>query len=302
MRRITKTMLVLLLLLTFLAPAAAGAETVVTSFYPIWLMALNLCDGIDGVEVHNLAAPETGCLHDYQLSAGDMRALAEADVFLVNGAGMEGYLAHVFEALPDLPVVDASAGVTMLPSLTGETEHNPHIWLDAGNAVIMVENLAEGLMTAMPEHAEAIAANRDACTARLTALDAELRETLAPVEGRAIITFHEAFPYFAQAYGLEVAAVIAKEPGDALSPRELAELIGTVRSLGGPPLFTEPQYSDTAARTVAEETGASVWQLDPCVTGPGEDVPLTYYDEVMRRNAAVLRQAFGTADEGEDAE
>jgi zinc transport system substrate-binding protein len=192
--------------------------------------------------------------------------------------------------------------VSLLPSLTGETEHNPHIWLDAGNAVIMVENLAEGLMTAMPRHAEAIAANRDAYCARLTALDGELTETLAPVRGGAVITFHEAFPYFAEAYGLEVAAVIAKEPGDALSPRELAELIATVRELGCPPLFTEPQYADIAARTVAEETGAAVRQLDPCVTGPGDGAPLTYYEEVMRRNAETLLEALDPDGQGEQGE
>ena len=291
MRHLKKLLAAALLLCLTLS--AAGAETVVTSFYPVWIFALNLCDGIDGVKVRNLAAPETGCLHDYQLSAGDMRALAGADVFLINGAGMESYLAHVFEALPDLPVADASTGVKLLPSETGETEYNPHIWLDAGNAVIMVNNLAEGLMAALPERAEAIAANRDAYTARLAALDGELKETLAPLAGRQIITFHEAFPYFAAAYGVEVAAVIAKEPGDALSPRELADLIAAVRRLDCPPLFTEPQYADTAAQTVADETGAGVWKLDPCVTGPGEDVPLTFYEDVMRGNAETLLQAFG---------
>ena len=290
--RFVKKLLAAVLLLCLVLPAAA-AETVVTSFYPVWIFALNLCDGLEGVEVRNLAAPETGCLHDYQLSAGDMRALAGADVFLINGAGMESYLAHVFEALPDLPVADASTGVKLLPSETGETEFNPHIWLDAENAVTMVNNLAEGLMAAMPDRAEAISANRDAFAARLAALDAELKERLAPVAGRQIITFHEAFPYFAAAYGVEVAAVIAKEPGDALSPRELADLIAAVRKLDCPPLFTEPQYADTAARTVADETGAGVWKLDPCVTGPGADVPLTYYEDVMRRNAETLLQALG---------
>jgi zinc transport system substrate-binding protein len=293
------TRLVLALLVLAL-PAASLGETVVTSFYPIYLIALNLCDGIEGVEVHNLAAPETGCLHDYQLSAGDMRALSGADVFLINGAEMESYLAHVFEALPELRVVDASQGVRLLPSDSGETEYNPHIWLDVSNAVVMVRNLAAGLAEAMPAHAEAIAANCEALTARLTALDAELREGLSGLERRTIVTFHEAFPYFASAYGLEVAAVVTQEPGDALSPRELAELISTVRELDNPPLFVEPQYTDLAARTVAEETGAPVFVLDPCVTGPAEEIPLDYYEQVMRRNLETLRTALGAEEESHE--
>ncbi len=277
-----------------LLTGTAEAETVVTSFYPIYLLALNLCAEIPEVEVVNLAPPQTGCLHDVQLTAGDMRALAEADVFLLNGADMESYLAHVFDALPELPVADASRGVELLPSETGETPYNPHIWLDAGNAMAMVRNLADGLISVLPEQAERIASNRDAYLARLEALDAELRDGLADVPRKDIVTFHEAFPYFAKAYGLNVAAVVAKEPGDALSPRELAELIGTVQKLNNPPLFTEPQYADLAARTVAAETGASVWELDPCVTGPETDIPLTYYEDVMRANLAVLREALGS--------
>ena len=156
----------------------------------------------------------------------------------------------------------------------------------------MVANLAEGLIAALPEHAEAIAANRDAYLIRLSALDEELTEGLADLPHRDIITFHEAFPYFAQAYGLNVAAVVNREPGDALSPARLAELVQVVRNLGAPPLFVEPQYDDMAARTLSAETGAPVYQLDPVVTGPEENIPLTYYEDIMRQNMTVLQEAL----------
>ncbi|MGN0747890.1 MAG: metal ABC transporter substrate-binding protein [Aristaeellaceae bacterium] len=301
--------IVCILLALLALPAASLAETVVTSFYPIYLFTLNLTDGIDGVEVHNLAAPGTGCLHDYQLQTGDMKKLAQADVFLINGAGMESFLPGVTDAFPTLPVVDASEGVPLLDAevegvvIDGHDHHdedhdhddgsyNAHIWLDAANAQIMVNNLAEGLIAALPEHAEAIAANRDAYLARLAALDSELAEGLAGLPHRDIITFHEAFPYFAQAYGLNVAAVVNREPGDALSPARLAELVQVVRSLGAPPLFVEPQYDDMAARTLSAETGAPVYELDPVVTGPEENIPLTYYEDMMRQNMAVLQEAL----------
>ena len=299
-----KKLLTLLLALMLLSvPALASAETVVTSFYPIYLFALNLLDGVDGVEVTNLTEPTTGCLHDYQLQTGDMKALARADAFLINGAGMEGYLEGVFEAFPTLPVIDASTGVTLLEDCSdhGHDEHgghdhdhayNAHIWLDAQNAILMVNNLADGLIAALPQHADAIAANRDAYIARLTTLDAEIESALATVPRKDIITFHEAFPYFAHAYGLNVAAVINRDPDDALSPRQLAELCKTVKSLGAPPLFTEPQYEDMAAQTISRETGAAIHTLDPIVTGPAA-APLTHYEDVMRQNLAVLMAALG---------
>lgn len=300
MKKIISLLLSLLLLCT---PAFASAETIVTSFYPIYLFALNLLDGTEGVTLTSLAEPGAGCLHDYQLQTGDMKALAKADAFLINGAGMEGYLEGVFEAFPTLPVVDASSGIALLEDCSDhdhdheghDHDHavNAHIWLDAQNAILMVNNLAEGLMAALPSQADVIAANRNAYTTRLTILDAELKSALEEVPNRDIITFHEAFPYFAKAYGLNVAAVVNRDPDDALSPRALAELCKLVESLGAPPLFVEPQYEDMAAQTIARETGAALHTLDPIVTGPDTDVPLTYYEDVMRQNLAVLLDALG---------
>ncbi len=296
-----KRLLTLLLALALLPLTAfAQGETVVAaSFYPIHLFARNLLEGIPGVALISLSEPTSGCLHDYQLQTSDMKALSKADAFLINGAGMEGYLTDVFEAFPDLPVVDASRGVELLEDCAEDHEdhdhghaYNAHIWLDPKNAVRMVQNLAEGLIAALPEQEAAIAANRDGYIVRLTALDEELAAALAPLPRRDVITFHEAFPYFANAYGLNVAAVVNRDPDDALSPRALAELCKTVTSLGTPPLFTEPQYEDKAAKTIARETGAALYTLDPVVTGP-EDAPLTLYEDVMRRNLAVLIEALG---------
>lgn len=303
MKRLLTLMLALMLCLP--AAMAEGECHVVTSFYPIYLFAMNLLDGVDGVTLTNLADNNTGCLHDYQLQTGDMKELARADVFLINGAGMESYLSGVFEAFPDLPVTDASVGVALLEE-DGEHHHdhdededghdhahNAHIWLDAENAILMVNNLADGLMAELPAHAETIAANHDAYVQRLSALDAELTEALSALPNKDIITFHEAFPYFAHAYGLHVAAVVNRDPDDALSPRALAELCKTVRDLGAPPLFTEPQYEDVAAQTISRETGAPVFALDPIVTGPEKDIPLTYYEDAMRQNLATLLEALG---------
>ena len=294
-----KKLLALLIALCLL-PSFAAAETIVTSFYPIYLFTLNLVNGLDGVTVRNLAAPGTGCLHDYQLQTGDMKLLSEADAFLINGAGMEGYLSNVFEFFPDLPVTDASAGVELLESdLAGlsvgesETLYNAHIWLDPKNAALMVSNLADGLIAACPDRAEAIIANRNAYLARLESLDQALTEGLAGLPHRDIVTFHEAFPYFANAYGLHVAAVVNREPGDALSPAALGQLVLLLRDLGVPPLFVEPQYEDLAAQTLACETGAAVYMLDPVVTGPEEDVPMTYYEDRMLENMRVLQEALG---------
>lgn len=292
---------ILILVLILLVPAISVAQTVVTSFYPIWLLALNLTDGISDVEVNNLAAPGTGCLHDYQLQTSDMKVLSSADVFLVNGAGMESYLELVFDAFPDLPVVSAADGIELLADSgalqIGESEEeglpNSHIWLDVSNEILMARNLSTGLIEKMPEFETEISANLDDLVHRLESLDATLREGLSTLKDNRIITFHEAFPYFAHAYGLEVVAVVNREPGETLTPAQLARLTDAVKELGNVALFVEPQYEDLSARTLSAETGSPVFMLDPVVTGPETDVPLDYYESVMLQNMSVLQEALG---------
>ena len=291
----------ILLLALLVLPGLALCETIVTSFYPIWIMTLNLTSGLeDHVTVRNLAAPTVGCLHDYQLQPADMKALTAADAFLINGAGMEAFLPEITRSLPDLPIVEASEGIELLENGSAveileaeeEGETNSHIWLDPLRAVRMAENLAAGLIRVLPGDEAVITANLADYRVRLEALDARLRQELGDLSRKDIVTFHEAFPYFAAAYGLNVVAVVNKEPGEVLTPAQLGELVREIRLLGNPPLFVEPQYTDLSAQTLSSETGAPVYSLDPIVTGPEENVPLDYYETMMLQNMNTLITAL----------
>ncbi|MHC1785768.1 MAG: metal ABC transporter substrate-binding protein [Christensenellales bacterium] len=307
MKRFLSRLLALMLILNQVAGAAAVQEPlrVVTSFYPLHLFAQNILKDVPGVVLQNLTHPTTGCLHDYQLLASDMKTLSQADILIINGGGMEGFLAPVTAQFPDLVIVDSSQGVELIPEEEllhgqGETEaehaahdhgaYNAHIWLDPANAIQMTRTIAGALAGYLPDQADRIAANALSYTDRLLALDLEIRETLQALQRRDIVTFHEAFPYFARAYGLHVVAVMALEPEQALTPAMLSALVDKVIAAGLPPLFTEPQYEDRAARAVAQETGARIFELDPIVTGNGEP---DAYETGMRRNAQVLLAALG---------
>ncbi|MBQ6803515.1 MAG: zinc ABC transporter substrate-binding protein, partial [Clostridia bacterium] len=169
-------------------------------------------------------------------------------------------------------------------------EFNAHIWLDPENAVMMVENLVSALSGILPGQAEKIQQNGSAYIARLKTLDEELAAAIAPLPRKTIVTFHEAFPYFARAYRLEVAAVVALEPDEPISPRMLSQVVEAVKNAGNPPLFTEPQYDSAALTAIQQETGAAVFELDPMVTGDGA---LTAYEDTMRKNLSVLQAALG---------
>ncbi len=285
--------LLLLLLIVSLSGCGAAAEdvSVMATFYPVYILAENVLDGVDGVTLSSMTPPATGCLHDYQLLTSDMRALAKCSALLINGAGMEAFLPDVMSQFPDLTVIDCSRGVELLAEEDGEHgEYNAHIWLAPENAIQMVKNLRDGLSALLPEQADRIEENAGAYIERLSALDAELRAAIEALPHKQIVTFHEAFPYFALAYGLEIKAVVALEPDEPISPRMLKQVIEKVKAAGNPPLFSEPQYENTALRTVARETGAPMYELDPLVTGGGEK---TAYEDAMRKNLSVLLEALG---------
>lgn len=263
--------------------------TVVTSFYPIYIATLNVAQGVEGVEVVNLTKPQTGCLHDYQLTTEDMRKLEAANVFVVNGAGMERFLEKAVGQRKNLAVVDASAGIALL----GEKgEENPHVWVSVSNAARQVENIAASLAEIDPKHAQAYRKNAADYAAKLETLRAGMHAQLDPLPHKTVVTFHEAFPYFAQEFGLQIAAVVEREPGSEPSPRALEETIRTVRQADVRALFAEPQYPAGAAETIARETGATVYTLDPVVTGEATPEAKDAYIEAMRKNAQTLAQAL----------
>jgi zinc transport system substrate-binding protein len=259
---------------------------IVASFYPIYLATLNVAGGIDGVEVVNLARPSAGCLHDYQLTPADLGLLARASVLVINGAGMESFLDKARRQAPGLRIINASEGIRLLPGREGE---NPHVWLSLSNALAQAQNIAGGLARLDPAHAPRYEQNAAAYCRKLEALRERLRAGLRDIRVREIVTFHEAFSYFAEEYNLKVVAVIAREPGSEPSARELAELIGTVKKTGVKALFAEPQYSAKAAETIARETGAKVHSLDPVVTGP---LKADAYLTIMDQNLFELRKAL----------
>lgn len=277
------------LVVLLLLPARLWANEslrVVTSFYPVYVAALNVTAGVPGVEVSNLASPHVGCLHDYQLTAGDVRRLADADLLLVNGAGMEPFLGKVAQQSPGVRVVGVSDGIALL-------DDNPHVWVSLEGARRQTDNIAAALAEADPDRADAFRANAAAYNAALTALEERMRTALAPYAGTPIVTFHEAFPYFARDFGLDLAGVIERQPGAEPSARELADTVKLVRQRKVKALFAEPQFPDKSAQVVARETGVRVYSLDPVVTGPSDPGEARgAYLQAMEKNLEVLQEAL----------
>jgi len=266
-----------------------GSFHIVTSFYPMYVATINITQGVDGVTVTNMTKPQTGCLHDYQLMTEDMKTLEKADAFVINGAGMESFLDKVVEQQKNLKIIDASKGIELLKD---DDEENPHVWLSVTDAILQVKNIAEQLKAADPKHADAYEKNAAAYIKKLEALKAEMHAELDTVPNKDIVTFHEAFPYFAKEFGLNIISVVEREPGTEPTPAELQATIEQVKKLPVKVLFTEPQYSPSAAETIARETGAKIYTLDPVVTGEANDQAINAYIDTMKKNMETLKTAL----------
>lgn len=269
--------------------AAKEGLTVVTSFYPVYLSAINVTKGVEGISVINMTKPQAGCLHDYQLMPEDIKTLEKADVFIINGAGMESFIDKVIKQRKDLTVVDASQNI---PLLEFRGEKNPHVWVSVSNAILQVKNIAEQLKRIDPGHKAQYEKNASLYVEKLENLRARARAAADALPNKDIVTFHEAFPYFAEELGLHVVDVIAREPGSEPSPKELEDTIHKVKAANVKALFAEPQYSAGAADLIARESGARVYTLDPVVTGTADDQDYDAYIRIMQKNIQVLQEAL----------
>ncbi len=263
---------------------------VVTSFYPMYISTINITRDVPGVEVINMTKPQTGCLHDYQLVPDDVQKLEKASAFVVNGAGMEAFLDKAVKQQPKLKIVDASKGIVLLKNESGE--ENPHVWVSVSNAIIQVKNIAEQLAALDPANAEKYKSNADVYTKKLESLREDMHSNLDNVKTKDIITFHEAFPYFAKEFNLNIIDVIEREPGTEPSPKELEETIDKVKQLNVKALFAEPQYPAKATEVIAKETGAKVFILNPAVTGESKPDAYDDYIIIMKKNLDVLKEAL----------
>lgn len=275
------------------------------SFYPIYIMALNITDGVDGVSLECMAQEQTGCLHDFKLSTEDMRKIEKANGFIINGAGMEGFISDIAGEIDGLNIIDSSTGIELLADGHHHDEHddnehdehdehdhgeyNSHLWVSVANYITQVRNITNGIIKLDPVHELQYRENSNKYVEKLEALKTEMENGLSDISNRDIITFHEAFDYFAEEFHLDIVSVIEREPGSEPNAHDLADIIDLVKETGVRALFVEPQYPKTSADIIAAETDAKVYTLDPGVSG---EMNKDAYINMMKSNLKVLKEAL----------
>ncbi len=296
MKRIFALLWVLLLLTANGCGAAQPQAQVAATTLPVYEFTLRLCTGT-GISVTRLVTENVSCLHDYSLSVRQVRAIENAELLVLSGAGLEGFMADVLAGAGT--VTDSSAGIPLL--VPGDShhhehshshehehdhDHDPHIWLSPENAKRMAQNICVGLTARYPQHEDTFEANLQSLSAELDTLLRYGRQELAFLSCRELITFHDGFAYFAEAFDLTILKAIEEESGSEASAAELRELIGLVREHSLPAVFTERSGSVRASEVICAETGIESRALDMAMAGS------SYFD-AMYYNIQTIKEALG---------
>ena len=298
--------IVFLMTVTLLCGTAFAQTRVLATTFPVYQIVRNVVRNVPGMEVQLMLPAQAGCPHDYALTPQDMGKLAQADVLVVNGLGMEAFLGSPSaRSKKELRTVDASKGISgLLPYTDEETAHegheghhhggmNPHLFASPRMAAQMARSIAGQLADLDPGNAAAYWSNGENYARTLDALADKFAALGGKLKNNRIITQHGVFDYLARDMGLEVAAVIQADDTQAPSASDMMKLVKAIRGRHVGAIFTEPQYPDKIAATLSRETGVATAKLDPVATGPAI-APLDYYEKTMRANLHTLESTLGT--------
>lgn len=283
------SLLLIFALLVAVAGCSSPRETpqIMATTKPVYDFTSRLCNGTN-LSVGLLINESVSCLHDYSLSVAQVRNAEAAQIIVISGAGLEDFMSDLLDNCDT--IIDSSADVPLLECME-EHDHDhhheadAHIWLDPENAKIMAENICSGLCAAYPEHTAKFQQNLTALQADLDALQSYGEEALSSLSCREMVTFHDGFGYFAQAFDLTIAAAMEEESGSEASAKELIHLIELMQSHNIPAVFTEVNGSASAARIISTEIGISSHALDMGMSGD--------YFTIMRHNINTVKEALG---------
>ena len=276
------------------APPGAGVSVVTTSS-----VFADLVRQVGGNRVDVMSLVPRGVdPHTFEPKPSDAARLAGADLIVMNGLGLDDWLARTIESSgstatvvrlgENLPGVEYIAG-------GGAVESNPHLWLDVTYGMKYVDRIADALAAADPAGASAYRDGAAAYRSRLADLDTWVRDEIAtiPPADRKLVMYHDAFPYFARAYGLTTVGALVDAPGQEPSAGEMATLIDAVRASGARAVFSEAQFPPNLVQRLADETGARV--VSDLYDDALGDPPLDTYEAIIRHDVEQLVTALRPA-------
>lgn len=263
-----------------------GKFKIVTSFYPIYVMTSNIVEGANNIELTNMADTNVGCIHDYTLTALDMKKVENADVFIENGLGLESFTDKIVESNKNVQIIDSSKNIGNI--VYDDDEVNPHIWTSISNYITQVENVQKDLSEKNPENASIYEKNAKEYIQKLLDLKAKYNEQLDYLKGKTAVSLNESFDYLGNEIGLNLTSIHTSHEESALSAENLKNIINTMKQNETKIIIVDINDDLKNAQTIANETNAQIYMLDSGLTG---DLSKEAYINSMNSNLEKLKNA-----------
>lgn len=259
-----------------------SGEKIVTSFYPMYIIALNLTNDVPNVNLHNMADNQVGCLHNYTLQTADLKKIENANVFIKNGLGIENFMDKVTQIYPNLNVIDASQSDLNL--IKDEDELNGHVWNSIENYKKQVSYIATELERINPENAELYSENARKYIEKINEIDLYKTEN-----DEYVISCNEAFEYLLQDANLKVIPVYTDHDESSLSSGIISKVINEAKEKQVKAIVIDEQDDIKNAEIISKETGAQIIKLNSNLYGENDK---DSYLNAMKSNFDILRKTF----------
>ncbi|NEQ36321.1 MAG: zinc ABC transporter solute-binding protein [Okeania sp. SIO3I5] len=272
---------------------------IVATILPVYMFTKGVTGETGEVEILVPAGTDP---HEYQATPENARTIAEADVLVKNGLGLEEFLEKLVDATGNSQLQEIDASQNIKPIEEDKDEHhdhdhdhdhdhsheegNPHVWLDPVLAQQQVKNIRDGLIKANPNNATTYQTNANIYLQKLQQLDQEFQTRLAPFKGCKFIAFHDAYPYLAKRYNLQQTAVV-ELPQDNITPRDIQRVINATKEYQVKGLLAEIGFNDSRMQQIAKDIGLPIKKLDPIESGLLDP---EHYFTAMKNNLKTLEE------------
>lgn len=259
---------------------------ILTSFYPIYIMTLNVANGAEDVKVSNMAEKYTGCIHDYTLTTTDMKKFESCDIFIQNGAGLETFSDKILESYPKIKVVNAADGVNnFLTHNEDDEEVNSHIWLSISNYINEVIKITNSLMEMNSKNAKIYQKNCENYVNKLYILKKKFDNL--NLKNKKIINLNESLEYMFKENDIDSVLIETDHEQSTISANKIRNIIELMQNDKINEIYIDKNDSRKLADVLQNETNAKIYVLDSAMSGDGS---LDSYINIMNQNYEILKE------------
>lgn len=257
---------------------------IVTSFYPMYIMTMNITNGVEDVQVSNMAENYVGCIHDYTLKTEDLKKFENANIFIENGYGMEAFSQKIIDSYPQVKIIESAKGITdVIKEESGDV--NAHFWTSIDNYILQVQEIANQLSNIDSKNGDTYKNNANTYIQKLNDLKNSYEDKIESLKGKKVISLNESFSYLFKTLGIEEILIETDHEQSSLSAETVKNVIDKMNEENINSVIIAENDNEQNAKAIAEETGAKVYKLKDGMSG---DNSLDSYINDMKYNFEIF--------------